>query len=314
MMEIDRSMTGSWVAVPTPMREDYSIDFDGFRRLVDFHAAHDSAALLIGGSAGEVSTLSLEERKEIVAKIAPYAADKLPVFFSSSMPTTAQTVELSRYSEDEGAAGLVLTVPAYAIPPQAAVLEYLATATTSVSIPVGIYNNPSRVFVNIEPETIVELHRAAPNFMFDKEASSDASQLQRVHELTEGNVAIFSCDNPRYGLLPSVLTFGNGAANITANIDPDGMAAISQPFGAGQDLDEWRANFLAMQPLIRACYSLMNPMAIKAALAMVGRSCGPTRPPLLPVTGPKVEELRSLMEHYRIAERYPSSERVLATS
>lgn len=302
---ITTSMVGSWVAVPTPMHEDYSIDLDGFRRLVDFHAAHDTVALLIGGSAGEVSTLTLEERKTIVAEIAPYAADKIPTFFSSSMPTTEATVELSKFSEDAGAAGLIYTVPAYSIPPQAAVLEYLAQAATSVSIPVGLYNNPSRVFVNVEPESIAELSRVAPNFLFAKEASPDASQLQRVHEQTEGRLAIFCCDNPRYGLLPGALAFGNGSANITGNIDPDAMAQVSVPFGPETDLSDWRRRYLELLPLIRASYSLMNPMVIKTALAMVGRGCGPMRRPLLPVQGQRLDDLRALLEQYKIEQRYP---------
>lgn len=300
-METDATFTGSWVALPTPMDDNYSVDLDGFRRLIDFHAAHGTCAVLIGGSAGEVSTLSANERRAIVDAIAPYAADKIPAYFSASMPTTAETVDLAMYSEAAGAAGLILTVPAYSLPPQSAAADYLTSAAQAVSIPTGVYNNPSRVYVNIDPETIAAIHKDAPNFIFDKEASPDASQGQRVARLTSGGVSIFTCDNPRYGLLPTALTFGKGAANITGNIAPNLMAELSKPFTADTDFDEWRQLFYRAQPLIEMCYSLINPMAIKAALAYLGFPAGPTRLPLGPVRGSKLANIKKVIDDYGYA-------------
>ena len=146
--------TGSWVAIPTPFNNTGSIDFGGFETLIDFHVAHGTSMLLVMGSAGEVSLLTYEERKAIVTKVSTYAKGKLPVFFGASLPTTAQTIEFATFAESEGADGLVFTAPPYLLLTQTALYQFLREAMGAVSIPVGIYNNPTRVVVNINPEKI----------------------------------------------------------------------------------------------------------------------------------------------------------------
>lgn len=111
-MTTPTSISGSWVALPTPMHQDGSIHYDGFRRLLDLHAANGTSAVLLTGSAGEVSMLDVEERKEIIRRTAAHARDKVPAFYGTTCPTTAATVELTKHAEDCGAAGVVLTVPA----------------------------------------------------------------------------------------------------------------------------------------------------------------------------------------------------------
>jgi 4-hydroxy-tetrahydrodipicolinate synthase len=287
-------VTGSWVAIPTPMSVDYSIDYDGFKRLIDLHAAAGTSALLIGGSAGEVSALTMEERREIVHRIAPYAADKLPVFFSASAATTADTLELIKHTEDSGAYGALLTVPAYSLPPQSAVLDYLAQAATAVDLPIAVYNNPSRVQVNITPDTIAALKHTAPNFLYDKEAAPSSSQIVDVAERTGGSIAIFCCDNPAYGLIATTLMFGHGCANITGNLIPGLMNEVSRITTP----QRWREAILRALPLMRLCYQLTNPIVIKSALELQGIPCGRPRPPLQPVRGRLLETLRDALRRY----------------
>lgn len=297
-------MTGSWVAVPTPFDDTGAVDMETFRGLIDFHSKWGTSALLLCGSAGEVSALALAERYAIIREMAPYAADKLPTFFGISCPTTRASMDLAKHAEDMGASGIVVTAPAYSLPPQSAVLDYLASVASSVEIPVAIYNNPSRVVVNIAPETVAEVHRAAPNFLYDKEAAPSSGQLMQVWELTAGEISIFCCDNPNYGLIPAALTFGSGIANISGNLDPQSVARLADPFGSSGPSDEWRQVMMATLPLMRACYRLTNPMMIKAGLEYIGLPCGTTRLPLPPVEGEVLQELHAVLDGIDARSQY----------
>lgn len=122
-----------------------TIDWIGFEVLIDYHADHGTSTLLVMGSAGEVTMLTVEERREIIKRVSKYAKGKIPVFFGATFPTTEETIKFSQYAEAEGADGLVYTAPPYLLPPQTALAEHLLACAKSVSIPVGVYNNPSRV-------------------------------------------------------------------------------------------------------------------------------------------------------------------------
>ncbi|MCR4432348.1 MAG: dihydrodipicolinate synthase family protein [Tepidanaerobacteraceae bacterium] len=206
---------GSWVAIPTPFNETGTIDYEGFRTLLEFHAKHGTSTLLVMGSAVEVTLLSSEERHEIVRKVSKMAKGLIQVFFGATFPTMAETVDFCKFCEAEGADGLILSVPPYLLPPQEAVLKHMLTCIKSVNIPVGVYNNPSRVGVNIEPDTIETLADECPNFVADKEAMPHVSQLVEVRRRVGERVHILCCDFPKYSIvLPTLALGGHGTANI----------------------------------------------------------------------------------------------------
>lgn len=303
-MTTTRAMSGSWVAVPTPMHADGSVNYEGFASLIDFHAENDSDAILLEGSAGEVAMLDPQERREIIARTAAYARDKLPTFYGVSCTTTRATLELTRYAEDQGAAGVILTVPMYSMPTQTAILDFLVTVATSTALPVGIYNNPTRVYRNIDPATVAALHREAPNFVVDKEAAPSAAQLVDVLEQTRHEISVMACDNPGYGLFATAVTMGDGMANITGNLHPREMAYLARGANMAVNREDWNQRFLELLPLMRACYSLPNPVAVKAGLAMLGFDVGPTRLPLQPMRGAKLDVLSGLVSRYGLHQMY----------
>lgn len=293
-------IVGSWVAIPTPMRPDGSLFCDGFAPLIDMHAEAGTAALLISGSAGEVGMLSLDERREIIRRTSAYARGKIRVFYGTTCATTEQTVGLTRYAEEQNADGVVLTVPAYSLPTQTAILEFLVTVARSTGISVAVYNNPSRVGRNIAPETIAALHEEAPNFVADKEATADTSQLINVLALTHGELPVLACDNPGYSLFATAVGMGNGMANITGNLAPARMADLSRPLDGQTDLEKWREGFFDLLPLMEACYWLPNPVVTKAGLELMGFTMGPPRKPLQELTGRRHDELRALLDRYAL--------------
>lgn len=296
---------GSWAAIPTPFNQDESINYDVFERVIAFQAENGSAALLVMGSCGEATLLAGEERREIIDRVSAFARGKIPVFFGTTCPSTKDTIALTRYAEDAGADGAVLTVPPYVTPPQEAVFEHFALVATSVKLPIALYNNPTRVHVHLEPATIARLHEEAPNLSMDKEAMADASQIAEVLSLTGGGVRVYCCDYPRYGLIPPTLALGgSGVAGVTANVAPAEMAHLSQPWGNGADLEAWRRSYFRLLPLMKAMYWFTNPVVIKAGLNLLGFEVGPVRRPLTELRGARVQELDNLLGELGLKERY----------
>ena len=296
---------GSWVAIPTPFNKDGSVDLGGFNTLIDFHAKHGTAMVLIMGSAGEVTLLTAEERKKIVTHVAAYAKGKLPVFFGSSFPTTEQTIEFAQFAEGEGADGLVFTCPPYLLLTQTALYAYLRACMGAVSIPVGIYNNPSRVVININPETIEKLANEFPNFVADKEATSSVQQLAEVKRRVGDKLSILCCDFPKYSIiLPTMAMGGDGAANIGGNIIPGDMAEMCKPWESIEQVKKTRELYFKFYPLTSALYWFSNPIVIKPALDYMGLPGGPLRSPNPALEGKKLQDLHDILDEFEIRKRY----------
>jgi len=296
---------GSWVAIPTPFHEDGSINFNMFERLIAFHAENGSRALLVMGSCGEATLLEGKERRQIIDRVSTFARGKIPTYFGTTCPSTRDTIALTRYAEDAGADGAVLVVPPYVTPPPEAVFEHFAMVAASVRFPLALYNNPTRVHVNIEPETIARLHREAPHLCMDKEAMADSSQITEVLALTDRKVHVYCCDYPKYGLIaPTLALGGSGVAGVTANVAPREMAEISEPWDKGTDLETWRHNYFRMLPLMKAMYWFTNPVVIKAGLNLLGFPVGSVRRPLADLKGIWVQKLSGLISELGLKERY----------
>ena len=199
---------GSWVAIVTPFDENLEIDLAVMRDLVDFHAANNTSTLLIMGSTGEPTMLTLEERKRIIKEMAAYCKGKIHAFFGVTLGSTAMTIDLARYAQEQDADGIVIVVPPYLAPPQDAVFTYLKAVCLAVDISVGLYNNPARVIANVDPATIVRLFHEVPNLVADKEAMPSVGQLAAVYDGTEGRLSLLCCDSPAYGLVIPTLGLG----------------------------------------------------------------------------------------------------------
>lgn len=293
---------GSWVAVPTPMNSDHTIDYAVFEQIIDFHADNGTSALLIGGSAGEVAVLTQDERREIIRRTAPYGRGRIPLYYGTSSASVKDSVDMTKWAQDNGAYGALLTVPAYSLPPQRAILDYFVRVISSVDMPMGIYNNPTRVGATVTPQSVLALKEACPNFEVDKEAVPDPVHVIEVLELLGDSISVFCCDNPHYGHLPTVVSLGDGMANITGNLAPREMAAISTPIDQQADLNAWRKNYFELIPLMRACYSLTNPVIIKAGMELLGFQVGPVREPLQGLNIKKTDELKALIDKYNLVD------------
>ena len=299
------NLNGSWVAMPTPFTAKNEIDFEGFKVLIDRQIKYGTSQLFILGSAGEVTLLSLEEKKQIVKEVIKMTKGRIPVFFSAAALTTEQSIEFAKYVEDSGADGVVFTVPPYVLVPQHSAYHHLDACMSAVSIPCGIYNNPSRLGVQVAPETIKLLSDKHANFVVDKEATGDVSQLVQVQRLCGGKVKIMCCDAPGYSIvIPTLAVGGSGTANIGGNIIPAEVAKYSRPWESMDIVHECREEYFKWFPLLMELYTYSNPIVIKAALKLLGLPGGHLRRPYEAYDGVDLKRLEQLMDKMGVLEKY----------
>lgn len=299
------NLQGSWVAMPTPFTEDNKIDFQGFETLIDRQIRYGTSQLFILGSAGEVTLLTQEEKKAIVKEVISMTKGKIPVFFSAASFTTEMSVEFAQYCQKEGSDGVIFTIPPYVLINQHAAYTHLDTCMSSVDIPCGIYNNPSRLGVQVLPETIKKLSDTHPNFVVDKEALPSVEQLVQVQRMCEGKVKIMCCDYPHYSIvIPTLGIGGTGTANIGGNIIPEEAALYSRPWTSMQIIEECRTEYFKWFPLLQALYTFSNPIVIKAALRILGLPGGHLRKPYEEYTGQKLADLEKLMGEMGVIDKY----------
>jgi 4-hydroxy-tetrahydrodipicolinate synthase len=296
---------GSWVALITPFDEKGALDFDGFKRLVDFQAANGTSGLLLMGSTGEPTSLTHEERRTIIREMVSYCRGKIPVFMGVTCGSTAATIELARLVEERGGDGIMVVVPPYIAPPQTAVYEYLKNVCQSVKIAVAVYNNPARVIVNMDPLTILRLLDECPNLVADKEAVASVAQLATVMGGSRGRLRLLCCDAPNYALvIPTLGMGGHGTANVTGNAAPREMAELSKPWQTWDDVVKGRELYFRYLPLMEAAYSATNPVAIKAMVKLMGLPSGDPRPPLPKIEGEKLKPLEDVIRRFKLREKY----------
>jgi len=299
------NLQGSWVAMPTPFTKEDAIDFQGFHTLMERQIQYGTSQLFVLGSAGEVTLLTLEEKMNIVSEVIRMAKGKIPVFFSASALTTQQSVDFARFCEKEGADGVIFTVPPYVLIPQTSVYTHLDTCMSAIEIPCGIYNNPSRLGVQVMPETIKMLSDRHPHFVVDKEALPSVQQLVQVQRLCGDKVKMMCCDYPKYSIvIPTLAVGGTGTANIGGNIIPEEAASYSRMWTDMTIMEECRQSYFKWYPLLEKLYDFSNPIVIKAALDILGLPGGHLRRPYQAYSGGRLKELETMMGEMGVIDKY----------
>ncbi len=297
--------TGSWVAMPTPFSSDNKIDFGAFKVLIDRQIQYGTSELFVLGSAGETTLLDLEEKREIVRNVIKMTKGRIPVFFSCAANTTEGSVEFAKFCEAEGADGVIFTVPPYVLIPQASVFAHMDACMGATKLPCGIYNNPTRLGVNVDPDTIKKLLDKHENFVVDKEAMPNVSQLVKVQRACGDKINILCCDFPKYSIvIPTLAVGGAGTANIGGNIIPEEAAKYSRPWTDMTIIEECRSEYFKWFDLLSELYRLSNPIVIKAALNILGLPGGHLRRPYQDYAGPHYDALETMMREMGVIEKY----------
>ncbi|HTJ15361.1 MAG TPA: 4-hydroxy-tetrahydrodipicolinate synthase [Steroidobacteraceae bacterium] len=272
--------SGSIVALVTPMKVDGAVDDEALERLVEFHIANGTSGIVAVGTTGESPTLSVEEHIGVVRTVVRRAAKRIPVIAGTGANSTREAIELTELAKEAGADACLMVTPYYNKPTQEGLFQHYKTVAERVSIPIILYNVPSRTSVDMKPETVERLAMAVPNIVGIKEAAS----LERNREhfaRVGGRLALLSGDDDL--ACECVLAGYQGVVSVSANVAP---RQVRNVIAAALDGNRELARKLdaQMQRLHRAMFVETNPIPAKWAVARLGLIQDGIRLPLVPLS------------------------------
>jgi 4-hydroxy-tetrahydrodipicolinate synthase len=285
---------GVTVALVTPFRGG-EVDFEGLRRLVDWHIEQGTDGLAPVGTTGESPTLDHDEHERVIATVVERAAGRLKVMPGTGSNSTREAIRLTRFAQRAGADGALLVGPYYNKPTQEGYYRHFAAVVEAVDLPLVLYNIPGRTGSNILPETIARLAEL-PGIVGVKEATGSLDQASQIAALCE--LTILSGDDSL--TLPLLSIGGRGVISVVGNIVPRDMKALVSAFEAGRvrEAQEWHRRLF---PLCRDMLGVAtNPIPIKAALKLLGRDTGELRLPLCPLDSAGEAKVRQTLREYSL--------------
>lgn len=274
------NISGSIVALVTPLHEDGSVDYPTLRALIDWHIAEGTHCIGVVGTTGESPTVSVEEHCEIIRVAVEQAAGRVPIMAGAGANSTREAIELSEYAKKVGADCTLQVVPYYNKPTQEGIYQHFKAIAEAVDIPVMLYNVPGRTVADMSVETTLQLAQV-PGVFGVKEATGNLERAAWLIKQAPKGFSIYSGDDPTAVAL--MLLGGHGNVSVTANVAPRGMAQLCE---AAMARDTARAIELHMKllPLHKHLFVEPNPIPVKWALAKMGKCGGTLRLPLTPLS------------------------------
>ncbi len=279
---------GSFVATVTPFDSRGEIDFGAWRTLIDHQHRHGTAAMLFLGSTGEPSLLSPEEKQRVIVETAKMRPPGMLFYYGCTGASTAQVIDNVRFAAANGADGAIIAAPPYICAPETDIEQFYLDVADAADLPLGIYNNPPRVKTDLHWDQLLRLFRH-PNIVVHKESTGRVGQVAQILAAAP-DVSVMCCDSPNLGLVvPTMALGGHGTANMSGNLAPAEMAAISKPWTGADDAAAFRERYLELLPLLHFHYSAINPVAIKSLMRACGLPVGELRRPLRGLSPAQVE-------------------------
>ena len=273
-------ITGSIVALVTPMHDDGRIDEPALRRLIDWHIAEGTDCIGVVGTTGESPTVSMEENCRVIHIAVEHAAGRVPIMAGTGANSTAEAIELTRFAKQVGADCHLSVVPYYNRPSQDGIYQHFKAIAEAVDLPLVLYNVPGRTVADMLPETALRLARV-PGIIGIKEASGNIERACQLIKHAPEGFAIYSGDDGTAVAL--MLLGGQGNVSVTANLAPRLMHELCVAALEG-DTRRATALHLKLLPLHKQLFCEPSPAPAKWALSQLGL-CGPAvRLPIVPLT------------------------------
>jgi 4-hydroxy-tetrahydrodipicolinate synthase len=284
---------GAMVAIVTPFKND-QVDEKALRELIEFQIANGTDGIVPCGTTGESATLTHEEHDRVIEITINAVKKRVPVIAGTGSNNTAEALRLTKHACDAGADGALIVCPYYNRPTQEGLYQHFKTIAESVPIPIIPYNIPSRTGVNLMPEMVAKLSKIK-NIVGIKEASGSIKQMSDVINLCGKDFDVLSGDD--IFTLPLMAIGGAGIISVISNVAPADMAGLVDAFDAG-DLVRAKALHHKMSELIETLFIEVNPIPVKAALALMGKIEYEYRLPLCKMAEANFEKLRKIMVNY----------------
>ena len=286
------NLSGSIVALVTPFKEDKSVDWAALERLVDFHLANGTDAILVLGTTGESSTMTDREDFEVAEFVIKHVAGRIPVIGGSGSNSTAESLNKSLGLGERGIDGLLLITPYYNKSNEEGIYHHFKSVLDQVSVPCILYNIPGRTGCSINERNLARL-REHPNAWAIKEASGDVNYATMAAQYLGDDFRMFSGNDDL--IVPLLSLGGSGVISVWANIAPRTVHDLCASWAAGDTQAALRAQLDNLE-LIHSLFCEVNPIPVKAALAEMGMIQEVYRQPLWPMADGTRARLHAALE------------------
>ncbi len=292
---------GSGVALVTPFKNNGEIDYETLKKLITFHIGHKTDAIIICGTTGEASTLSIDEHLKCIEKCVEYADKKILIIAGTGSNNTQTAINNSMEAEKIGADGLLLVTPYYNKTTQDGLIKHYGLIADKVNIPILLYNVPSRTGLNINPSTFGKLFKSYENIVGIKEASGNIDQVAEIMDITNRQALIYSGNDSQ--IVPIMSLGGVGVISVVANIMPDIIHDMVFDYIKGNRFDELDKQ-IKMLKLTKSLFCETNPIPIKKAMELMGMIDGYIRPPLFEMSEENTKVLTRELINHNLVKRY----------
>ena len=272
-------ITGSLVAIVTPMQEDGRLDMARFRELIDWHVAEGTDGIVVVGTTGESPTVDFDEHKELIRVAVDHAKGRIPVIAGTGGNSTAEAVELTESAKKAGATACLSVVPYYNKPAQEGLYRHFRKIAEDVGLPMIVYNVPGRTVADLANDTVMRLAQV-PGIIGIKDATANIERGTDLIKRAPRNFAIYSGDDAT--ALALILLGGHGTISVTANVAPRLMHEMCAAALVG-DVKKARDINLRLLGLHQKLFVEANPIPVKWALAQMGRIGAGVRLPMTPL-------------------------------
>ena len=286
---------GCGTAIATPFTDD-GVNFEEFGRLIEDQIQNHVDSIIVCGTTGEASTMTLEERKETIRFAVQKVHGRIPVIAGTGSNCTAQAVEMTKFVESVGADGALVVTPYYNKTTQEGIVAHYKAIAESTKLPIILYSVPSRTGVNILPETCKRLAEIE-NIVAIKEASGNISQIAEIAKVCGDELQIYSGNDDQ--IVPILALGGIGVISVLSNVMPKYTHEMTEEFFNG-NIEKARQMQLEALDLVKALFSEVNPIPVKKALNLMGYEIGEPRLPLVPMSEAKAEKLKEEMKRFNL--------------
>lgn len=286
---------GSGVAIVTPMKENLDVDFDKLEELINFQIDNGTDAIIIAGTTGESSTLTMEEHRRVIQAAVEFTKHRVPVVAGTGSNCTRTAIHLTKEAEEDGADAALIVTPYYNKATQKGLIAHYGQIASETKLPIILYNVPGRTGCNLMPETVATLVKENENIVGLKEATGNMAQASKTMYLCDGKLEMYSGED---GLVVPLLSIGGlGVISVIANIAPRQTHDMVMSYLEG-DLKKARQMQLKSLPLVDALFSEVNPIPVKKALNLMGMQVGSLRSPLCEMGEENAKKLEQAMKDF----------------
>ncbi|MCQ6265440.1 2,4-dihydroxyhept-2-ene-1,7-dioic acid aldolase [Fictibacillus sp. WQ 8-8] len=301
--EIKSRLKGSVAPIITPFQEDDSLDLETLRDLINWHIESGSHGISVTGTTGEPSSLTLQEREQVMETTIQSVAGRVPVVPGTGSTNHQETRHLTKRAQEMGADAAMVIVPYYNKPSQHALYNHFKAVAQSVDIPLIVYNIPGRTGVNLEVKTLARLKEDCPNIIGVKESNKDFEHVNRVLLNCGRDFLLFS--GIELLCYPMLAIGGKGYISATANVLPGKVAEVYNAWEAG-NIEEAMQLHYELMPLNDVLFRDTNPAPLKAALGMMGKIQPRLRLPMDLPSDSIQEEIRTVLNSYGLLNKVGS--------